>query len=243
MNKNIVPKIDYIKFFDNINSYTSFERKRILSDLTDGFDLNLLTEFSNSFVQYCFLKFNDINKSLPYIEPIEAEAGYIRLNEFHFPFYEFIKNEIYKEVRIEVFNNISLAQSIQFDKILDFLDEIETIIENQNIKIIGTTPEAVKNDEVKKEQQHTNIFKDNSFEIWQRMFDEFKITKSSRTDIDFMFQIMKYDNLIYCNIGLIDIQNWINETYQIAVEKVKYTDPNSKPNKKRMSTYNLINPK
>lgn len=102
-----------------------------------------------------------------------------------------------------------------------------------------------KTDEVTdlKNELHSHIFKNKSFGIWQRMFEEFKITKSSRTDIDFMFQIMKYDNLIYENIGLTDIQNWINKTYELAVEKVKYTDPNSKSNEKRMITYKLINPK
>ena len=198
MNKNIIPKMDYVNFFDNINSYTSFERKRILSDLTDGFDLNLLTEFSNSFVQYCFLKFNDINKSLSYIEPIEAEAGAMRLNEIHFPFYEFIKNEIYKEVRIEVFNNISFEQCIQFNKILDFLDEIETIIENQSVKIINTTPEAVKPDEVL-ENLHKTIFKnDIGFTIFTKMKEYYSDTKTPQADYSFLFDIMQKDGFAIC---------------------------------------------
>lgn len=101
---------------------------------------------------------------------------------------------------------------------------------------------AVITNEDKKEYP-THIFKGNAFEIWKKMFSEFKITNTSRTDIDFMFQIMKYDNLIYDTIGLIDIQNWINEYYEITVDKVKYTDPKAASNIKRMSVYNLINPK
>ena len=53
-----------------------------------------------------------------------------------------------------------------------------------------------KPDEVKKEL-HNNIFKDNAFVVWQSMFVKFKITESNRTDIDFMFEVMKYHNLIY----------------------------------------------
>jgi hypothetical protein len=113
----------------------------------------------------------------------------------------------------------------------------ESIIED---KKSSKRPENAELVEVKS-SQHTQIFKGNAFEVWQSMFEEFKITKSSRTDIDFMFQVMKYNNLIHNNIGLIDIKDWINENYQIAVEKVKYTDPSSKANKKRMSTYSLVN--
>lgn len=102
--------------------------------------------------------------------------------------------------------------------------------------------EAVIPDEVKKEP-HNNIFVDNSFEIWQKMFEEFNIDASKRTDLDFMFEIMKYNGLIYENIGLMNMQNWINITYQITIEKLKYTNVNTKANQKRMTVYNLINSK
>lgn len=139
---------DLKTFFENNESYTSFERKREISNLTNGFDLNLLTELSNSFVEYCFLKFNKINYSLPTIERPEKKEGEIWLNEFHFPFYDFIQNEIQKEVRIETFNNISYDDCSKFNSNMNtFLDEIENIIENQNIKINGIksiTPEATQ---------------------------------------------------------------------------------------------------
>lgn len=218
MNKNIILKIDYVKFFDNINNYTSYERKRILSDLTNGFDLNLLTEFSNSFVQYCFLKFNDINKSLPYIEPIETEAGAIRLNQIHFPFYEFIKNEIYKEVRIEYLNNISFEQCIQFNKILDFLDEIETIIENQSIKIIDTTPKAVKPDEVLK-NEFDKIFKsDIGFTIFTKMFELYGNETNDLANFSFLFYAMEKEFLVCSQTKFKEFLR--NEKYNIEIEKI-----------------------
>ena len=128
-------------------------------------------------------------------------------------------------------------------------------IENENLKssflkwyhaeiekIKEYTPqqtEPTKEIEQKKEL-HNHIFKENSFEIWQSMFIDFDIKKSSRTDIDFMFQVMKYSKQIHENIGLIDIQNWINTVYQISFEKIKYTNPNAPSNKKRMVIYNRI---
>lgn len=138
----------------------------------------------------------------------------------------------------------SLSASRISTKLNEIKDLFADFIESENINNeVPQQTEAVNPDGVKTSSQHSQIFKNNNFEIWQRMFDDFNITKSSRTDIDFMFQIMKYESLIWDNIGLTDMQNWINETYQIAVEKVKYTDPNSKSNEKRMIAYNLINPK
>jgi hypothetical protein len=66
---------------------------------------------------------------------------------------------------------------------------------------------------------HTHIFKGNAFEVWQAMFDSFQIKGSSRTDVKFMFEEMKKDNLIYNTINQITFLNWISETYQITVEK------------------------
>ena len=97
----------------------------------------------------------------------------------------------------------------------------------------------IKPDEIKKEL-HNNIFKDNAFEVWQSMFEKFKITESNRTDIDFMFEVMKYHNLIYDNIKYVDIQNWINNVYEISFDKIKFTNHKAKSNDKRLIIYNDI---
>ena len=99
----------------------------------------------------------------------------------------------------------------------------------------------VKN-EIKKEL-HNNIFIGNSFEIWQSMFEKFKITNKKRTDVDFMFQIMKYNNLIYENISYKDMALWIDKVYEITFEKIKYTDPKTSANEKRLIIYNDITSK
>lgn len=147
--------------------------------------------------------------------------GYSTINLLHFTNGRFIGHLHYSEVEF-IGNGIAKAY-----KVLNEPQQLEAVIP----------------DEVKNLPQHTHIFKGNSFEIWQSMFDEFKITKTSRTDIDFMFQIMKYNKLIYDTIGYTDIKDWINKVYEISFDKIKYTDPKQTSNEKRMIAYNLINPK
>ena len=115
-----------------------------------------------------------------------------------------------------------------------------------NIRIVTNNPKQVAIDKSKndiahdKKELHTNIFKKNGFEIWESMFEKFNITKSTRTDIDFMFEVMKYNHFIYKNIGYNDIGDWINEVYEISFDQIKYSDVNSKPNSKRLIIFNDI---
>ena len=101
--------------------------------------------------------------------------------------------------------------------------------------------DKLKNDITEDEKDlHPNIFKKNGFEIWERMFEKFNITKSTRTDIDFMFQVMKFNNFIYENISYNDLADWINEVYEISFDQIKFTDIKSKPNSKRLVIFNDI---
>ena len=76
------------------------------------------------------------------------------------------------------------------------------------------------------------------------MFEKFQIIESNySTDIDFMFQVMKHNNLIYNNIGLTDIKNWINTVYEISFDKIRFTNHKAKANKKRLIIFNQITSK
>lgn len=98
-----------------------------------------------------------------------------------------------------------------------------------------------KKPDAEKTEMHPEIFKNNKFEVWQSMFDAFNITESNySTDIDFMFEVMKYNDYIHSHIGLTNIRNWINEKYEISFEKIRYTDPKSNANKKRLAIFNEI---
>lgn len=82
---------------------------------------------------------------------------------------------------------------------------------------------------------HSNIFKGNAFNVWQSMFRDFDISKSSRTDVKFMFEIMKKDGLIYEIIREVDFLKWVNEVYELTIEKTSYADLK---NQKRLAIYN-----
>ena len=98
----------------------------------------------------------------------------------------------------------------------------------------------INNPPKERKELYNNIFKDNAFDVWQNMFEKFKITKKKRTDIDFMFEVMKYHKLIHENIGYIDITNWINKVYGISFDKIKYTNHKANSNDKRLIIYNEI---
>lgn len=94
-------------------------------------------------------------------------------------------------------------------------------------------------DEVKKEL-HNDYFKDNAFNIWERLFENFKINETKRTDLRFMYEIMKYNGQIHKTVTVKNITDWINETYDFSIDKLQYTSLRSKSNENRMSIYNLI---
>jgi small nuclear ribonucleoprotein (snRNP)-like protein len=237
---------DLKTFFENNESYTSFERKREISNLTNGFDLNLLTELSNSFVEYCFLKFNKINYSLPTIERPEKKEGEIWLNEFHFPFYDFIQNEIQKEVRIETFNNISFNDCLKFNSYMNtFLEEIENIIENQNIKINGIKsitpeepqqPEANNTDEELHKNEYITIFKnDLGFLIFNKMFELYKPDNKDLANFSFLFYAMEKDFLVCNQTNFIKFLE--NDKYDVNIEKI---DSRQSGENKKSKLYNSI---
>lgn len=181
-------------------------------------------------------------------------------------FYNFFTNRIYKNHEYNSIKDHLNATNERFKYILnrlntedkkelinDYKDQLTQLkskqtqskfieLINEAIQAIEFTPQQVENvkpDEVKKEL-HPQIFKDNAFEIWQSMFEKFNINKSKRTDIDFMFEVMKYNNQIHTNIGYTDIQDWISEVYEIVPDKVKFTDIKTKANEKRLIIYNEI---
>lgn len=88
---------------------------------------------------------------------------------------------------------------------------------NDNEQLFKVNP--ISKSEKHLKELHTHIFKGNAFEIWQTMFDSFQITESSRTNVKFMFEEMKKDNLIHNTVNQKTFLNWISETYQITVEK------------------------
>ncbi|WP_047416056.1 hypothetical protein [Cellulophaga sp. Hel_I_12] len=69
------------------------------------------------------------------------------------------------------------------------------------------------------ENKHINIFRNNGFDVWQSMFDSFCIDETSRTDVKFMYEIMKKDGLIFDTINQKTFLDWISKTYEIVIQK------------------------
>lgn len=85
--------------------------------------------------------------------------------------------------------------------------------------------------------QHSHIFKNNSFTIWEKFFEHLEVNESKRTDMRFIFEVMKRDELIHSTITVKNIQDWICETYEFALDKLQFTNINDASNKKRMKDY------
>lgn len=127
-------------------------------------------------------------------------------------------------------------------------NEMKNNLEGNEIKFEEKQAQPPQQDEnsksiVVKNELHNDIFKDNAFEFWQSMFDKFQIEKSSRADINFMFQVMKYNEQIHDHIGYTDIEKWINKVYEITFERIIFTNINENSNKKRLIIYNGITSK
>ncbi|MEC4048466.1 hypothetical protein OX284_003415 [Flavobacterium sp. SUN046] len=76
--------------------------------------------------------------------------------------------------------------------------------------------EIIKVLEVKKEL-YNHIFKNNAFEVWQSMFDEFGINESSRTDVKFIFEEMRKDGFIHNTVNQNNFLDWISTTYNSLI--------------------------
>lgn len=159
--------------------------------------------------------------------------------------FEFIYNRLDDIDKIEL--KYKFLDSLNFHEARIHKSEFKILFKNliqrvESVEIPELTPEPdnKKPDEVKKEL-HPEIFKGNSFEIWQLMFEKFDITESSySTDVDFMFEVMKYNKQIHNHIRLTDMRTWINTVYEITFEKLRYTNTQSGANKKRLVIYNNI---
>lgn len=103
----------------------------------------------------------------------------------------------------------AIIELIAFEKFLDEPNNLEQSTESEQ----KNEPTTVVED------KHSKIFKNNAFEVWQSLFDEFDIQESSRTDVKFIYEEMKKDGLIHNTINQKGFLDWINETYEIQVLK------------------------
>ena len=73
------------------------------------------------------------------------------------------------------------------------------------------------------------------------MFDEFEVNSSSRRDLRFMLEVMKNNNQIHDNIGEKIYRTWVNDTFELEVQKLGFTNFKDSANSNRLSIYHMIN--
>ena len=146
------------------------------------------------------------------------------------------ENSVYKRYKINSFSpkDISIFKEIW---LFHFVDRLKTIL--LNIKyILNLTQQAdiKKPDEVKKEL-HNNIFKYNAFEIFEKYFENKKISQNSRTDLRVIFDLLKEDDLLFETVELKHYIKWLNSQFDYDISELKKLDLNTRPNIQRANDY------
>ena len=96
---------------------------------------------------------------------------------------------------------------------------IERCIDTEN-QTVKTQQNEISNPDEPIKESHNHIFKGNAFEVFNALFDSFKVTESSRTDVKFIYEQMKKDSLIHETVNQQGFLNWLSKPpYEIAVEK------------------------
>ncbi len=204
----LVNELQY--YLDKINNINV----RAISGLNKIIELEIISSIIDLYYQSIvsserYIEVYDLNKK------INIENDFYELEKIYIKLMEYKKFNEYNEIEVfEAYPNELIGHG---------LDRI-------NVK---STIKTLSFDQQK--HQHTNIFKGNSFEVWQSMFDSFEIKESSRTDIRFMFEAMKGETLIHDSVSQINILNWISKTYNLNVDKLPFK--NFKNDSKRMSIY------
>lgn len=91
-----------------------------------------------------------------------------------------------------------------------------------------------------KKNKHSSIFIEDSFELWERLKNEFDLKESSRTDIRFILDRMQKDGFIHKHIKQTQFLDWLNDTYEMTVSKLPYSALDAHSNRNRVKDYNRI---
>lgn len=185
------------KTFKKLNSCSSFQIKKIVYKLTNGFELDLLIDFINEYNEYYFELYKELHKDLSIgnvgfvnekgineihygldeelRQKIFESNGVVYLNEVIFKFYSYNGVEVSKELFYRYLNHkIENKLKDDFFKIEKVINIIENIIQNKNINIINN--HSLKEIDLNKKpkiitKNQNNIFDPNNFnEICYNLF-------------------------------------------------------------------------
>jgi hypothetical protein len=200
-------------------------------------DFLILKEEKEKYIQ------NEIKQAgLYYMRKTNYDSEWFSIDNF--------QNEIFEEKNITRITHLYLEEKHKddnytrelprcYDGIMGFWSLIFSIVEIKFLKLefeklADNTNSPNTNDQVFPIQvifKHSNIFKNNAFEVWESMYESFDIKESSRSDVKFMFEVMKKDGLIFETVNQKSLLEWIDQTYGIIIQKTsnisKTTERNS----------------
>ncbi|TRO65494.1 hypothetical protein [Christiangramia sabulilitoris] len=108
-------------------------------------------------------------------------------------------------------------------------------------KYINLLHSKLRDDEkLPMEGGHLSIFAPGAFQLWEVLFEEWKINENSRADVSFIFEAMRRDRLIHPTVSKVNFRDWINETYEISLKKIEFTNIKQSNNRHRLSTYSNL---
>ncbi len=122
-----------------------------------------------------------------------------------------------------------------------FENKRDYIYEKMKIEELKRNQENNTNDNItKSEPKHNNIFVDNHFFTWERLFEAFKINETKRTDLRFLYEVMIIEGIIHNTVSVTNFKDWLNDTYEYSIDKLHYTPIKASSNQKRLALYNAI---
>lgn len=160
--------------------------------------------------------------------------------------YDFILEKLSKTELVELKNDVcdqlnGLRIAYKKAKFKEVIEEIIEEIEAQYklTKYRSDLDSGMSNDffseKEKKSNMYSNIFDKNAFSVRDEMRKKFDVTQKSRTDIKFMFEIMRFDGLIHKTVSQKNYLDWINDTFELDIGKPVYID--FKNDKRRNKIY------
>jgi hypothetical protein len=232
----------------------NFKIKNCLQDITELFiafynynnkESHLINEINIKLfeVENSFRSIKEIKQNIAYNISNGEYGNALKIKNYCLPLFEGIRSLLNDSFFIDIDKS---PLKNDFDEVLSVIENSITIDEYNSLRNLNEDNfkqpqqiETIKPDKVNKEM-HLKIFVENAFNIWEQMFESFKINKSKRTDLSFMYEVMLYDKLIHKTVSKKNIEDWINETYEFDIDKIHYTDIKTSANEKRMATYNLL---
>ena len=193
-----------------LSTYLGKNRGKIKRTLEDYYNYYLKTKRFG----FVFMKQYKKNEFKEFKDPLED----YKLK------YNYIFAKLAKDGKIEFKNDFcdqlkKLNDLQEHSKFKEVISDTIKIIEDEYLKPKKEHQQSNedKPDEVK--IKHNHIFRNNAFEVWQSMYNSFEINESSRTDVKFMYEVMKKDGLIFETVNQKIFLDWISKTYQIVIQK------------------------